>query len=138
MDLALHFSASSLTVSLFFFFLTRLQRDNGGWDGWHLIRISTKEKNTFVITLCFKNKLFHNQVSDSPRPWQTSLYPGLKVFARYSSLPFLPFRLASLASLPFSSLSVSPFSPISLVTFLFCRAIGFSSFPVSGGDESPY
>ena len=38
------------------------QRDNGGYDGWHLIRLSTKEKNTFVITLCYKGKLFHNQV----------------------------------------------------------------------------
>ncbi len=31
------------------------QRDNGGWDGWFLVRISTKEANTFVVT-------YHNQV----------------------------------------------------------------------------
>ncbi|EGD79828.1 hypothetical protein PTSG_10811 [Salpingoeca rosetta] len=39
-----------------------LKRDGGGYDGWFLIRLSTKEKNTFVITLCFKGKLYHNQI----------------------------------------------------------------------------
>ena len=39
-----------------------LQRDGGGYDGWFLLRLSTKEKNTFVITLCYNDKLYHNQV----------------------------------------------------------------------------
>ena len=39
------------------------QRDNAT-DGWFLIRQSTKEKNVFVITLCFKGRLFHNQVRE--------------------------------------------------------------------------
>lgn len=41
---------------------TLRKRDGGAQDGWFLIRKSTKEKNTFVITLCSKGKLFHNQV----------------------------------------------------------------------------
>eukprot|EP00049_Salpingoeca_infusionum_P018421 m.357169 g.357169 ORF g.357169 m.357169 type:complete len:862 (+) comp17737_c0_seq1:530-3115(+) len=39
-----------------------LKRDGGGYDGWYLVRLSTKEKNTFVISLCFKGKLYHNQI----------------------------------------------------------------------------
>jgi len=38
------------------------KRDNGGWDGWFLIRLSTKEANTFVMTLAGKGKLYHNQI----------------------------------------------------------------------------
>eukprot|EP00051_Salpingoeca_urceolata_P028462 m.486986 g.486986 ORF g.486986 m.486986 type:complete len:856 (+) comp24725_c0_seq1:265-2832(+) len=39
-----------------------LKRDNGGQDGWFLIRKSNKEKNTFVVSLSVKKKLYHNQV----------------------------------------------------------------------------
>eukprot|EP00730_Choanoeca_flexa_P019040 TRINITY_DN9285_c0_g1_i4.p1 TRINITY_DN9285_c0_g1~~TRINITY_DN9285_c0_g1_i4.p1 ORF type:complete len:874 (+),score=226.91 TRINITY_DN9285_c0_g1_i4:141-2762(+) len=39
-----------------------LKRDRGGWDGWFLIRQSTKEADTFVISVCVKGKLFHNQI----------------------------------------------------------------------------
>eukprot|EP00045_Choanoeca_perplexa_P014142 m.164602 g.164602 ORF g.164602 m.164602 type:complete len:874 (-) comp16584_c0_seq1:1668-4289(-) len=39
-----------------------LKRDSGGWDGWFLIRLSTKEANTFVISVCAKGKLYHNQI----------------------------------------------------------------------------
>jgi hypothetical protein len=38
-----------------------VQRD-GGLDGWFLVRQSTKEANTFVVSLCVQGKLFHNQV----------------------------------------------------------------------------
>ena len=41
-----------------------LQRE-GAHDGWFLVRQSTKEKGVFVISLCFKNRLFHNQVRAS-------------------------------------------------------------------------
>ena len=30
-------------------------------DGWFLVRVSTKEKNVFVISLCLKGRLYHNQ-----------------------------------------------------------------------------
>lgn len=33
-----------------------------GGDGWFLVRLSTKEQNTFVLSLCRKGKLYHNQV----------------------------------------------------------------------------
>eukprot|EP00056_Hartaetosiga_gracilis_P013581 m.226118 g.226118 ORF g.226118 m.226118 type:complete len:865 (+) comp13863_c5_seq4:6572-9166(+) len=39
-----------------------IKRDGGGYDGWYLVRISTKEKNTFVVSLFFKGRLYHNQV----------------------------------------------------------------------------
>ena len=39
------------------------KRDNGAFDGWFLVRKSTKEKNTFVITLALGGKLYHNQIA---------------------------------------------------------------------------
>lgn len=38
------------------------KRDGGGEDGWFLVRLSTKEKDTFIVTLSFKGKLYHNQI----------------------------------------------------------------------------
>ena len=46
-----------------------LVRD-GATDGWFLVRQSTKEKNVFVISLCFKGRLFHNQVCSSSLPFR--------------------------------------------------------------------
>merc|ERR1712138_208163 len=43
-----------------------LERDGGGWDGWFLVRKSTKQRRTFVVTLCKKGKLYHNQVIFDP------------------------------------------------------------------------
>ncbi len=57
-DRSLGRSLSSLTVQDTEKLLVR----DGAADGWFLVRQSTKEKNVFVISLCFKGRLFHNQV----------------------------------------------------------------------------
>lgn len=52
------------------------KRDGGGADGWFLVRLSTKEKDTFIITLAFKGKLYHNQIKYADGVYSTHKTQG--------------------------------------------------------------
>lgn len=41
----------------------RLKADRGGWEGWYLVRKSTKVENGFVVSFVASKKLFHNLIS---------------------------------------------------------------------------